>query len=210
MSNSGLLYILLQPPQPLLGFLQHRIILTNGKPDIILRDMRIPLGIKLRRRDRRNAHLLDQEPREPEVPRTRRHMRREGVAFGDLHLAHVDEDKVAALGVGEGHAELGPDGVEAVHLGLHVAHGGVPEGVGVGLLEGYGAGFLEGRDGGVADAGVGGCYVLNEFGGPNEPACGTLDEARSGVAFCVCVRGGGCIRLGIGDTDNIPTRQPVA
>lgn len=97
-------------------------------------------------------------------------MRWKGVPLGDAHAAHVDEDKVAALRVGEGEAELGPDGVEAVHLGLHVADGVVPEGVGVGLLEGHGAGFLEGGDGGVADAGVGGCYVLDEMRGADEPA----------------------------------------
>ncbi|KAB8345847.1 hypothetical protein FH972_022902 [Carpinus fangiana] len=82
----------------------------------------------------------------------------------------VDEHKVAALGLAVGQAQLVEDGDEAVDLGLHVAAGGVPEAVAVGLLEGDGGGLLQRRDGAVADARVGGGDVLDEVLGADEPA----------------------------------------
>ena len=62
--------------------------------------MRVGISVELRGRNGRHANLLDQEPRKLEVARAVRDVRGEGVAVGDFNGSHVDEDEVAAFGVG--------------------------------------------------------------------------------------------------------------
>ena len=69
-----------------------------------------------------------------------------------------------------GEAELVEDRAESFHASFHVAFAKVPEASFLGLLEPDGSGFLEGRGGVVADSSVGGCHVLDEVGGSDEPA----------------------------------------
>lgn len=158
--------------------------------------MGIRIRVELRRRDSRDAELLDQEPGELEVARAAGDVGREVVALGELDLGEVDEDKVPALGLRVGQVELVEDGGQAVELALHLGDGLGPEVVVVGLLEAHGAGFLEGRHGGEADAGVGCRDVLDEFWAADEPAW-------EGVSFF-------CVEIGGMWEKNIPTRQPVA
>lgn len=169
-SPSSLLDILLQPSQPLLRRLQHIIWLTHRKPNVILRKMRVLIRVKLRRWNRRHTHLLDQEPRQLEVPRPTRHMRREGVLGRQLHLGHVDHHKVATLGLRVREIKLVEHGVEPPHAALHVVDAIVPEPFLLGLLEAHGAGFLQGRGRRVAYARVCRRNVLNEFRRAHEPA----------------------------------------
>ena len=163
------LNVLLQAPQTLLCVLQDIIILAHREPDVVLSKVRILIRVELGGRDRRDTHLLDQEPRQLEVPGSRRDVRRKGVVLRELDLGHVDQDKVAALGLRVRHAQLVPDLVEAVHLALHVADRLVPEALGLGLLEADGAGLLERGDGREADAGVRRGDVLDEVRGAEQP-----------------------------------------
>ncbi len=128
---------LLQPPQPLLSILQHLIRLAHSKPQIVLHNRAVSVGVELARRDGGDAQLLDQEPGELEVARPLGHVRREGVVGGDLDLGEVHHDEVAALGLRVGDAELVPDGVEEVHFVAEVGDGLVPEAEGVGFFEAW-------------------------------------------------------------------------
>lgn len=173
------LHILLQPPQPPLSLLQNFIVLANCKPHIILRQVRIRMGVKLGWRNRRHAHLLDQKPRQLKIPRSAGDVFGEGIVSRHLDFFHINEHEVAAFGLGVGQIELGPDLIEAVHLGLHVGNGFVPEALRLGLLEAHGAGFLERRDGRIADARVGCRDVFDEVGGAHEPACERGEKNKS-------------------------------
>lgn len=62
--------------------------------------MGVGVGVELRGRDGGHAELHDQEPAEPEIPRAIGHLRGEVVVGGQLDTRHVDEDEVAAFGVG--------------------------------------------------------------------------------------------------------------
>lgn len=62
--------------------------------------MRIRLRVKLRRRNRRDPELFDQEPGEFEVAGAFGDMWWEGVVCGDLDGRKVCEDEVATFRVG--------------------------------------------------------------------------------------------------------------
>lgn len=62
--------------------------------------MRILRGIEFRGRNSRNPQLHDQEPAELEIARSIRHVRWEVVVAWKLDFGEVDEDEVAAFGVG--------------------------------------------------------------------------------------------------------------
>lgn len=98
--NLLILYILLQTPQPLLGSFQNIVVLAEREPQIVLRQMRVFRRVELRRRNGRNAHFHDQEPAQLEVSRATGHVGREFVVGRELDFCHVDEDEVAAFGVG--------------------------------------------------------------------------------------------------------------
>lgn len=132
--------------------------------------MGVALSVKLSRGDRRDANLLDQEPRQLKVAWAASHVGREGVVLGELHLGHVDKQEISTLGVGDGQVELLKDLLESINLALHLLDRLVPEAVGGSLFEADGRSLLEGCHGGEADAGVGGRDVLNELRGANQPA----------------------------------------
>ena len=91
--------ILLQPSQPLLRLLENIVVLADGKSEVILRDMGVLISVELRRRDSRDADLVDQEPGKFEIPRTASNVRRETVALWQLDVGEVCEDEVASFGV---------------------------------------------------------------------------------------------------------------
>ena len=62
--------------------------------------MCIVVGEELCRWDRCYAELFDTEPRKLEVARSASDVRWEGVVGGELYLGQVDEDEVAAFGLG--------------------------------------------------------------------------------------------------------------
>lgn len=92
--------ILPQPPQPLLRLLQDFIRLADRKPQPVLDRVRVGVREELRRRDGRDAELLDAEPGQLEVARPAGDVRRERVVGGELHFGQVDKDEVAAFGDG--------------------------------------------------------------------------------------------------------------
>lgn len=57
-------------------------------------------GVKLRGRDGGHAELHDQEPAEPEIPRSVGHLRGEVVVGRHLDTRHVDQHEVTAFGLG--------------------------------------------------------------------------------------------------------------
>ena len=200
------LHIPLQPPQALLRLLEHVVILADGKTQIILRHMGIPVGVKLRRRDRRNAELHDEEPAELEVAGPTGDVGREGVVCGEVDVAHVYEDEVAAFGVGvlgtirklsaavrgrrkggvftNRQAELVEHFVESVHFAFHLFLARFPESLFVCLFEAYGYSFLQRADAAVAYTGVSSRDVLDKVLGSDEPAhtpTGTVEVLASGT-----------------------------
>mgnify|MGYP001182013051 FL=1 len=61
--------------------------------------MGVLISVELRRRDSRDADLVDQEPGKFEIPRTASNVRRETVALWQLDVGEVCEDEVASFGV---------------------------------------------------------------------------------------------------------------
>lgn len=92
--------ILLQTTQSILRSLEDIVILTDSEAEVILRNMGIPISIELSRGNGSDANLMDKEPTEFEVARTRRDMRREGIVLWEFDRGHVGENEIAALGVG--------------------------------------------------------------------------------------------------------------
>lgn len=88
-----------QAPQALLGSIEHVVVLADGEPQVILRQMGVLRGVELRGRDGGDAQLHDQEPGQLEVARALGHVRREVVAGGEAHARQVHEHEVAAFGV---------------------------------------------------------------------------------------------------------------
>lgn len=82
------------------------ILLTNRKPQIILRNMRILICIKLRRRDCGDTDFFDQEPSQLKVARPTCDVRWEGVVRWQFDGGHIGEDEVAAFWVGVLHHHL--------------------------------------------------------------------------------------------------------
>lgn len=92
--------ILLQAPQSLLGGFKNIVVLAHGKAQIVFRNVGIGIGIELRRGDGGHANLVNEEPAKFEIPRTIRHMRREGIISREFDRGHVGQYKVAAFRVG--------------------------------------------------------------------------------------------------------------
>ena len=62
--------------------------------------MGVIVGEELCRRNSCYAELLDAEPRKLEVAGPASYVRREGIVGRKLYLGQVDEDEVAAFGLG--------------------------------------------------------------------------------------------------------------
>lgn len=89
-----------QPPQPLLGLLQHLILLAHREPQPILCHQLILLRVEIRGWDGGHAQLHDQEPAEFEIPGAFGDVGREIVVVGHVDAGEVGEDEVAAFGFG--------------------------------------------------------------------------------------------------------------
>lgn len=98
--RSSLGNILLQAPESLLGGFKNVIILAHGKPQVVLSDVGIGIGVELRGWNGGHANLVDEEPAKFEIPRTISHMRREGIIDRELDRGHVGQHKVPSLRVG--------------------------------------------------------------------------------------------------------------
>lgn len=95
-----LLDILLQPSQSLLGLLEYIVGLADGEPQPVLDDRGIRIGEEFSGWDGGHAELLDAEPGELEIAWPVGYVGRERVVVGKLHFGQVDEDEVAAFGLG--------------------------------------------------------------------------------------------------------------
>lgn len=192
--------ILLQTAQPLLGRLQHVVVLADSEAEIVLGDVRIGVGVELGGRDGCHTDFVDQEPAQLEVTRTAGDVRREWVVLRKLHGRHIGKNEVASLGVrvlrarvSSGHRrcrrwgthgdlEFVKDFAETLHLLLHLSPALVPETDLVRLLEGNGGSLLEGRHTAVADAGVRAGHVLDQVLGADEVSY----SPASGVKGLAC------------------------
>ena len=92
--------ILLQPPQPVLRLFQYIIRFADSESQPVFGEVGIFVSEKLCRWDCCYAELLDTEPRKLEVAGPASDVRWEGVVGRKLHLGEVDEDEVAAFGLG--------------------------------------------------------------------------------------------------------------
>jgi hypothetical protein len=75
-------------------------LLANSEPQPVFGEVSISICEELCWRNGCNAELLDTEPRELEVTRSVGDVRRERVVSGKLDFGQVDEDEVAAFGLG--------------------------------------------------------------------------------------------------------------
>lgn len=147
--------------------------------------MGIGIGIELRRRDSRNADLMNEEPAKLEIARTAGNMGRERIVLWEFDRGHIGENEVPAFGVRvlthklvrESPSKIRipyrdvkfiKDSAEPFHLLLHFGATLVPESSLVGLLECHCGGLLQRRHTAVAYPGMRASYVFDQVLRSNE------------------------------------------